>query len=315
MKPISSISINTQELPLEKRNQHWLTNVNNHIIELDALDTSNSAIDASLKQYDLGDIKLNHIKTNAHGVQRSISNISHDSREKIMLSLILQGGGFACQGVEGGQHLQGSAVIYSSFRPYALAFPDPVEMLVIAIPRQILVDEFGSWEQKNLVKLDQNMQMSGFGTTNFYKSIGGFYAGNLSAQDTVSQMLENLDGLINQRSMTTANRNLYSLLIKSKKYIEANLQNENLSVEVVSKKLHTSTRQLARAFALDGNTLTRYLWSKRLEKCRHEILDPHSQSNLSEIAFRWGFNHPAHFSRSYKQHFGESPTQTRQNLV
>ncbi|WP_221801578.1 helix-turn-helix domain-containing protein [Oceanobacter mangrovi] len=32
---------------------------------------------------------------------------------------------------------------------------------------------------------------------------------------------------------------------------------------------------------------------------------------ISQVAFRWGFNHSAHFSRSYKNRFGETPTATR----
>lgn len=314
MKPSSSINISTQNLPLEQRSQHWLTNINHHIIELDGQDEPVLGIDASLKQYDLGDIKLNHIHSTGHGVQRSSTNISHDGREKIMLSLMLSGEGFACQGLDGGQQAAGDLVIYTSAYPYALAFPDRVEMLVIAIPRQFLVDQLGGWEQKNLIKIGRNFNLGNYSAASFYKYIENYYSGLASSDATVDLLKENLDGLLNQKNISSANLNLQNLLIKSKKWIDQHLHEEDINVDILSHYMHTSSRQVARAFALEGGTVSRYIWNKRLDKCRKDILNIKNKCNLSEIAFRWGFNHPAHFSRSYKKYFGESPTETRKSM-
>lgn len=311
MKPSSSISICTHNLPQEHRSKHWLTNVNQHIIELDGHDEPFSGIEASLDQYDLGEIKLNHICSTAHGVQRSSTNINHDGREQIMLSLMLSGEGFACQGLEGNQQTVGDAVLYNSAYPYALAFPNSVEMFVISFPRDLLVEQLGEWEQKDLIKLDQGLNVGGYKTATFFEQVKNYKNGSVNKEEAVNLLLSNLNGLLNKDQMSTANRNLQGLLIKSKKLIEANLKEEGLNIDFISKYMHTSSRQIARAFALEGVTFSRYIWNRRLDNCRKDIINLNNNSNLSEIAFRWGFNHPAHFSRSYKQYFGESPTETR----
>lgn len=315
MKPCSSVSVSTTTLPLDQRSNHWVTNINRHLIKLDACGAPASGIEASLKQYDLGEVTLNHICSTAHGVQRNSTNISHDGREKIMLSLMLDGEGIACQGLQGSQQMTGDIVIYNSAYPYALAFPNSVEMMVVALPRQLLIDQLGKWEQKNLIKLDRNLSIGGYSTTDFFNQLSNYYAGHTAANSTVDLMLESLNGIINQHPTTSANKNLQNLLSKSKKWIAEHLHEEDLTIEKLSFNLHTSSRQLARAFALEGNTVSRYIWNRRLEKCRKDISNIKNNSNLSEIAFRWGFNHAAHFSRSYKQYFGESPTETRKKTT
>jgi transcriptional regulator GlxA family with amidase domain len=35
---------------------------------------------------------------------------------------------------------------------------------------------------------------------------------------------------------------------------------------------------------------------------------------VTEVAFRWGFRSPAHFSRAYRAHFGVAPREHRRSL-
>jgi len=37
--------------------------------------------------------------------------------------------------------------------------------------------------------------------------------------------------------------------------------------------------------------------------------------SVSEVAYSWGFNDPAHFSRTFRSRFGISPTQCRRQAL
>lgn len=73
-----------------------------------------------------------------------------------------------------------------------------------------------------------------------------------------------------------------------------------------------SRRSLEQAFQRSlGTSPQRYIQRCRLEAIR-ELLLRHQpgELQLSELAFRWGFTQPSHFTTAYKQAFGELPSQT-----
>jgi AraC-like DNA-binding protein len=53
-----------------------------------------------------------------------------------------------------------------------------------------------------------------------------------------------------------------------------------------------------------------YLRNVRLDGARRDLLAEGTASSVSDVAFRWGFNHLGRFSRYYDQKFGEMPSRT-----
>ena len=55
----------------------------------------------------------------------------------------------------------------------------------------------------------------------------------------------------------------------------------------------------------------------QVEQDRYRELAEHGQSekSISAIAFEWGFNSSAHFSRLFKSQVGVAPTSYRRNLI
>ena len=54
--------------------------------------------------------------------------------------------------------------------------------------------------------------------------------------------------------------------------------------------------------------MSRWTRQQRLERCRRQLAGAMGSTTVTEVAFRWGFNDSAHFSRAFKQAFGVSPT-------
>jgi len=51
--------------------------------------------------------------------------------------------------------------------------------------------------------------------------------------------------------------------------------------------------------AAEQTSFRSYVQVQRLERCRRDLSDPaHAARHISDIAFAWGFNDLAHFSRS-----------------
>ncbi len=61
-----------------------------------------------------------------------------------------------------------------------------------------------------------------------------------------------------------------------------------------------------------GDTVAAAIRRFRLDRCREELEDRRQRArSITEIAFRWGFNDSAHFSRVFKARFGMSPRAVR----
>ncbi|EJS96680.1 helix-turn-helix domain-containing protein [Pectobacterium wasabiae] len=97
-----------------------------------------------------------------------------------------------------------------------------------------------------------------------------------------------------------------------KNYIAQNLRDPSLNVEKVSEALRLSLPHLHRIFKNEPLSISHYLWSKRLDGCAKDLSDESkSQESISSVAFSWGFNDAAHFSRVFKSRYYISPTKWR----
>ncbi|WP_250536893.1 acetamidase/formamidase family protein [Caballeronia sp. AZ10_KS36] len=92
------------------------------------------------------------------------------------------------------------------------------------------------------------------------------------------------------------------------RFIETHLADSTLSVATLAKDERVSPRYVHKLFELAGQSFSTYVRSRRLERCRVELVDPLSEKvSISDICFRWGFNDPAHFSRVFRERYGASP--------
>jgi AraC-like DNA-binding protein len=100
------------------------------------------------------------------------------------------------------------------------------------------------------------------------------------------------------------------------RYIEDHLRDPELSPAKVAKGLRISPRYLRTVFARSGEKVSAYIMRRRLEECAKQIRNPSwAGHTLTEIAFAWGFNSAAHFTRAFHDHFGVTPRDYRRTAV
>jgi signal transduction histidine kinase/DNA-binding response OmpR family regulator len=94
------------------------------------------------------------------------------------------------------------------------------------------------------------------------------------------------------------------------RFIHANLENPNLSVNDLCNETHLSHTQLYRKTkALTGKPPVHFIRKIRLQKAM-ELLKT-SEMNVSEVAYKVGFNDPNYFSRIFQQEFDFPPSAVR----
>ncbi|WNM31715.1 helix-turn-helix domain-containing protein [Streptomyces sp. Li-HN-5-11] len=99
-----------------------------------------------------------------------------------------------------------------------------------------------------------------------------------------------------------------ALLQRVRRHVEDHLDDPELSASSIAEALDVSVRTLHLAFAGTGTTVGRWVRERRLKVCYRELARGAGDRTVTDVAFRWGFNDVAHFSRVFKQVYGVTPS-------
>ncbi|GGF23197.1 hybrid sensor histidine kinase/response regulator transcription factor [Echinicola rosea] len=99
-----------------------------------------------------------------------------------------------------------------------------------------------------------------------------------------------------------------TFLENARQYIEAHLDSEDLDVDSLAQSLNMSRPQFYRKIkGLTDKSAAEFITSFRMEKASSLLLS--GEFNVSETAYKVGYNLPNNFSRAFIKHFGLSPSQ------
>ncbi len=98
------------------------------------------------------------------------------------------------------------------------------------------------------------------------------------------------------------------------RYVLENLDKPSLSPRAIADAHGISVRQLHRVFRPTGTTVSQWVRKVRLARCAADLCGGAGHADaITDIAFRWGFNDSAHFSKAFRAEFGQSPRAYRAN--
>ena len=260
---------------------------------------------------------ISDICASAHRVERRATDIAADDPEHLKLTLQLSGRGVVRQdGREAVLH-EGDVAVYDTCRPYVLDYPDSMRSLVMVFPHRMLGlsaelvpsmtatrlagdSGIGRVISPFMTHLAENLtQISGAPGVRIVRS----------ALDLVTAMLS--DELLRHHSSGDSWRQLLSAV---QRYIEANLDDPELSASRIAAVHYVSLRHLQYLFSHENQTVSGYIRQQRLERCRMDLLDSSLvDHSILHIAHRWGFADASHFSRIFRAAYGSSPSEYRRD--
>ncbi|MFD7081605.1 helix-turn-helix domain-containing protein [Streptomyces sp. NPDC059918] len=95
----------------------------------------------------------------------------------------------------------------------------------------------------------------------------------------------------------------------AKDLADRRLADPELSPVMLARELNVSVRTLHRAFAAVGEQVTAYIRHRRLHEARLALVSPSGRLGISELAAHWQFADGSHFTRAFKKHYGQTPTE------
>ncbi|HLZ82245.1 MAG TPA: helix-turn-helix domain-containing protein [Caulobacteraceae bacterium] len=260
----------------------------------------------------LGDIRLLELSGNPFGAVRGRAEISEDS-DRYLGILYQRSGSTLCRIGEDSVIVgPGEISVWHSERPVSFEMPEKFDKLCMIVPIRQFESVLYNAETYESLRLpaDSNLAM-----------LLGSYLSTLTNSvmtrndhtpfDAVDVTLELLGAAFRaqRRSSTIAPRD--QLFARISAYIEGRLEDANLSPKKIAEDNGISVRYLYTLFGEQGLTVSGWVRRRRLLRCRAELDGADTGASITEIAYRWGLNDSAHFSRLFKASFGMSPTQYR----
>ncbi|MFC9895325.1 helix-turn-helix domain-containing protein [Nocardia sp. NPDC127579] len=140
------------------------------------------------------------------------------------------------------------------------------------------------------------------------------HAGTLSGPEFTainSRMLELLTISLHESGAREQSR-FAALAHAARRHIGEHSDDRRLTAESVASHLGCSRRQLEYALRAAGfPSPARLIATTRADRAHRRLLDPCERRSIADIAFASGFDSLNTFNRTFRDHFRESPTQTR----
>lgn len=261
----------------------------------------------------LGSLQFARVTSGSLDVHRTRSTIRRSDPSLIKIGMQIRGNGLLVQRGREAALDPGDFVMYDTSEPYAWRYENHVSMLFLMIPRDRLrlpssVEAFaaqpirggegmGSLLSPLLSRLGQSLSNAALSVPPLF-------------EDAVLDLISATVGGYTTQVSTAPGA---AILDSAKSFIEAHLADPELDTSMVAAAQHISVRYLQILFKAEELTVAGWIRQRRLDRCRRDLADHRiSQDSIGTICARHGLVDHSHFSRLFKEAYGVSPREFRQ---
>ncbi|HWV55711.1 helix-turn-helix domain-containing protein [Pseudorhodoplanes sp.] len=310
----------TDAVEAPDRLAYWIEAVCNTYVQLDC-DTPrrDASFSGTIEANQLATLGLSRVTSSPQWVRRTPAKIGRTTEDYFLVSIQTRGHGKIVQDGRVAELAPGDFALYDSTRPYELIFDEPFQQHVLQLPGAVLRGRLRNTETLTARTVCGNRGaghlMIGMINT-LAADIDTLEAGSVAA---IAESVENIlvaglcslpgaaDPAVSQ--LTAYHRD------QIKTYVLRHLRDPHLSVNTIAAHLKLSPSTIYRAFAGEPTSLNSWIWNQRLDGAKRDICDPAlAGRTITDIAFSWGFNDAAHFSRIFRARFGCSARELRASI-
>lgn len=292
---MAALELTTDSVGAAERFSLWRELICDVFVGLDA-ERPGRGFTGSLLVRPSGPLRITQVRSVAHHVVRSPRQIERGTGADVLVSMQRSGRGLVRQDGREALLEVGDLALYDAARPYTLTFDGPFAQTVFQLPRALLAERLGGLDGLTATRVAAPAAVLA-------------RADGETALDLLAVALGTRRG----RAATPAEAYRRSIRM----HVERRLGDPALSPATIAAAHALSLRYVHRIWEAEGcGTLGRHILRRRLERCRADLADPaQAARTVTDIAVGWGFRSPAHFSRSYRAHFGVAPREHREGAL
>ncbi len=308
-------TFDTRDVSPTDRISYWEEQCGAYVVGLACSSIEVDGLQARFQHVDLGTIKLVDITGHQHVVERSPFHLRVREKDSVFLALLVRGTAFVNRANECVLLNEGDSVLYDTNRPYMHGFPGFMRHVIFEVPGGEFRQRFPGWDINAAYRYDasagagRQISASLRQILTRQNPFDGVAFGVTEIEEKIWDVLGMAYGL-----SRGAERSMYHSLVmeRVRQFIVLNLRDPKLSPEMIANHVGIGVRQLSRLCAGEPETLCARILAMRLDACRADLRRQGVMpGNVSEIAYSWGFRNLSHFSRTFRERFGSSPSASR----
>lgn len=297
---------------------YWVEVVTQGFVKCAVTPSRGPSFQASVRSGPLGPLSVSTYECDPNEVTRGAREIARTNSDDLYICLQLSGRSINFQGDREAVMDSGSFFLLDPQRPFTGRSVSRGKLIAVGMPRQMLEARTGNVAALASRTMDGRKPLSalayGF-LTMLPDRVDDLDA---SAADKVAEQAVDLAALAlateSQADITLSSSRAVALTVL-KAAIEARLHDSGLTPTVAAAAAGVSVRHANTVLAAEGTCLERYIFHRRLERCRRALEDPAQQRRMiGDIALGWGFSDLSHFGRRFKAAFGCSASEYRKRL-
>lgn len=277
------------------------------IPEVPCLDT----FEARVRRRWIDDLALVEAECGPCSGARNRRQLADTEGEFVSIVVLRAGSETISQGGIEARITPGDAVIWDSTKPARFAIGEPLSKRMLLVPRVALDEAGGRRRVTGGLKLDGSAPATRLLTT-YLDTLSQVLPELRSAAIGAARAaaLELFAGALRPGSdVCSAGTVRPALRAAIERFIDRHLLYGTVTPAAIASAHGVSIRTVNRVFSASGQTVGEIVRARRLARAREDLTG--SDRPVSVIAYRWGFSDTSHFSRTFKAHYGSSPTNYR----
>jgi AraC-like DNA-binding protein len=315
--------ISTAELPARERFAFWREVSSKVWVPYDAHcePRLESRFRAQVEISEFGPLQVTLLTTTPHSVRRTPKLIRQSDPEAFLLTCTVRGHAMMRQDGRYADFDVGDLGLYDSSRPFLAGLMPAAgagRLLILRFPRSSLPLPERDLRRLTAVRIPGDHGIGALSSQfllQLARRMDEFSASEAARLSTLALdvLTAALAGALENAGAVPPHARRRALMAQIHAFIRANLGDAQLGPEAIAAAHHISLRYLHKLFHQDGHTVAGWIRERRLERCRRDLADPLLvTSPIGALAARWGFASHAQFSRAFRNAYGLSPTQFRE---
>lgn len=265
-----------------------------------------SAFSASIRRHRFGDLALLDMSSTPYRGVRTRHDIASDVRDVVGLQWILSGRERVDLERRAFQMSAGDVLFWDACIPVEFEVATAVHKRMLILPRDVVASAVTDY------RLGLGRMSMANATTRTLVAVLQLMvselpsldvAGRAAAANAIIALLGGL-GAAEEGGSAALRVTLRDALLD---HVERHLDDPDLAPAKIAAAHSISIRTLYACFAELGLTVSGYIRERRLSRCYTDLSSGGSRT-VTEVARRWGFHEPAHFSRVFRRRYGVPPS-------